>query len=663
MPDEQKQHAERLLDIVNDAARAVGTRFVTFLTVGVYIALTIAATTDEMVVRASLVTLPLLNTKIPISGLFGFYTIAPWLIVFLHWDLLLQLSMLDGKLSRFRGDVDQLPAEQATQLRDRVASSYYVQFLLCDPSRIVVLSRLIIGLSMIVYPLGLLLATQVRFLPFHSSDVTWLHRVAVIVDFLLILFLWPELSAANHHAEAQPAGWFRKLASVPPLVGLVCVTTLVLCLLVATIPEDAPEASPVDQPSTSIWSTVQSRWFAARNLNLREKVLTANALSAEAINALNQGDLEEQEQELKKVSPLNFLQGHDLRYANLFHAVLPKLDLRTQRADSGRLIVTRLRGADLRYAAMQRVLLDEADLRQADLEAAELQGASLWLAQLQEANLSAAHLQEARLGGAGLQRARAANAQLQGADLSGAQLQDVDLSGGQLQGANLQRASLQGADLSGAALQGADLSDAHLEGANLRAAKLQGAVLRGTVISGADFKDANLDLTDPLPVTQPHAIEGAKFGRCREAQSAVFKQCTGQSDGVYLQNLMRCLIDLACADAYIARGLSWQTLHGSDPHRQLLATALTADESHLDCPGLKLLPATVKGDLERFAKSGVPSEATPSAALVAGKDQADEQTHVARDAENAPDHAVAADAPPKWFRKHITETAEPMPNT
>lgn len=111
MPDEQKQHAERLLDIVNDTARAVGTRFVTFLTVGVYVALTIAATTDEMVVRPSLVTLPLLNTKIPISGLFGFYTIAPWLIVFLHWDLLLQLSMLDGKLSRFRGDVDKLPAE------------------------------------------------------------------------------------------------------------------------------------------------------------------------------------------------------------------------------------------------------------------------------------------------------------------------------------------------------------------------------------------------------------------------------------------------------------------------------------------------------------------------------------------------------------------------
>ena len=106
MSDPREQHAEKLLAAVNEAAGSVSTRFVTFLTVSVYVAVTIASTTDEMLVRAHLVTLPLLNTQIPISGPFGFYTVAPWLIVLLHADFLLQLSMggkrLDSRLRRMR---------------------------------------------------------------------------------------------------------------------------------------------------------------------------------------------------------------------------------------------------------------------------------------------------------------------------------------------------------------------------------------------------------------------------------------------------------------------------------------------------------------------------------------------------------------------------------
>ena len=97
-------------------------------------------------------------------------------------------------------------------------------------------------------------------------------------------------------------------------------------------------------------------------------------------------------------------------------------------------------------------------------------------------NLRRSRLNGADLQGAHLEKAVLAKAYLQGADLSGAHLQGADLSG----------AHLQGADLSGAHLQGADLSGAHLQGAILYEANLQGALLRGTCLEEANLARARL---------------------------------------------------------------------------------------------------------------------------------------------------------------------------
>src|SRR5262245_60469469 len=185
MAEAQEEYAEKLLESVNDAANAVSTRFVTFVSVGAYVAVTVASTTHEMLLRASsLVTLPLLNAQIPIIGPFGFYTIAPWLIVLLHSDLLLQLSILGNELNRFEQEVDRVDEPKRSLLRQRVANFYYVLYLTGGaPSRLLhLLSAFITWMTAVVFPLALLLWIQIRFLPFHSPRDTWLHRAAVVVD-------------------------------------------------------------------------------------------------------------------------------------------------------------------------------------------------------------------------------------------------------------------------------------------------------------------------------------------------------------------------------------------------------------------------------------------------------------------------------------------------
>ncbi|HEY8153512.1 MAG TPA: pentapeptide repeat-containing protein [Myxococcota bacterium] len=583
MAEASEDYAEKLLDSVNEAAGAVSTRFVTFVSVGAYVAVTVASTTHEMLLRASnLVTLPLLNAQIPIIGPFGFYTIAPWLIVLLHSDLLLQLSILGNELARFDEEVDRLEEPQRTLLRQRVANFYYVLYLTGGaPSRILhLLSAFITWMTAVMFPLGLLLFIQIRFLPFHSPLDTWLHRAAVVVDAVLILFillprLWPRM-----REMAKASGWLaplRQAVSVPVFIVLACVATVFAALFLATIP---------DRPGSASLFT--------KNIELRERVLTANVLTPEDINALRDATQPEQLREvLAKVMPFQALQGRDLRYADLYNAVLPRLDLRAVRTDEAKaaeplpadceerrgcedppeceqrgLQRTQLIGANFAWASMQGAMFDEAILDEADLSWAKLQNGSLG-----RAHLNRALLRSARLLGTRLEAAK-----LCGADLGEAEMQQAVLVRAHLQGASLRGARLASANLAGADLRGADLSGADLAGANLTGARLQGAVLRGANTQGANFDGANVELADL-----------SALGAARPERAAI---------DAYL-------VGLACADPSVAHGIGGQALHSPARDGPALAKALLAARTRPDCAGVAKLAQTMLADLAvRAGKTG-----------------------------------------------------------
>ena len=583
MAEAQEQLAEQLLDAVNDAANAVSTRFVTFISVGAYVAVTVASTTHEMLLRASnLVTLPLLNAQIPIIGPFGFYTIAPWLIVLLHSDLLLQLSILGNELARFEQEVDRLDEPKRALLRQRVANFYYVLYLTGGaPSRILhLLSAFITWMTAVMFPLALLLWIQIRFLPFHSPFDTWLHRAALVVDTVLILFillprLWPRLRAME--SASRTRALLRRAVSVPVFIVLACVTTVFISLFVATIP---------DRPGGFS--------FFAKNMELRERVLTANVLTPEDINALRDATQPEQVREvLAKVMPFQALQGRDFSYADLYNAVLPRLDLRAVRSDDDKtkeplpadcearrgcqdppdceepgLQRTQLIGANFAWASMQGAMFDEAILDEANLA---------W-AKLQDGSLSRAHLNRAILASARLGNSRLEAAKLCGADLSEADLHQAVVARAHLQGASLRGAKLTSANLSDADLRGVDLSEADLTDANLTNARLQGAVLRGAKTQGASFDGANVELADL-----------SALGSAQPPRAAVTAY----------------LVELACADASVAHGLGWQALHSPARDGKGLATALLAAQTRPDCAGLSRLPQPMREDLTRLAQLAI----------------------------------------------------------
>jgi uncharacterized protein YjbI with pentapeptide repeats len=603
MADEREKDLEQLLSAIGDSARTLSTRFVTFFTVTVYVAVTIASTTDEMLVKGSLVTLPLLNTQIPISGWFGFYTVAPWLVVVLHLDRMLQFSTLGAKLGELRAQVSQLTDEKRASLRQRIPNLYYVQFFTGEGTCVQrVLSGLIISGGMVLLPLVLLCWIQVRFLALHDPIVTLSHRLAVLIDAALILgLLWQPLSARNEGMPGHDPVRTRRHRFLPART-----MALVICAVVVAICFAA--SIPGEQRGKSVW-------FNMRNLNLRERILTSTPMPAEAINALADGDVRQREEQLQKVSRQNFLQGRDLRYANFYNAVLPRLDLRSERSGEPNVDrrETHLEGAIFDWAQMQQVLLDDANLRGASLRGAQLQGGILASTELDGADLSQARLQDAKLPHVLLNGATLKDAQLQGADLTEAVLESADLSGANLQGALLRGAHLKRANLSDADLEGADLSGAQLGGATLRRANLRGALFGDQAFDLAvDVEGANFELT---------ALDPARLARCPDP-----KACEESGNASDAEQLVTYLLKLACDDAYVARGLGTRALSSNDPEKSRLRAALLQHHgSGTECAGIALLPSSLlhalmmaeEGEAERSGQARVSIDSLRPAGLCA----------------------------------------------
>ena len=126
-------------------------------------------------------------------------------------------------------------------------------------------------------------------------------------------------------------------------------------------------------------------------------------------------------------------------------------------------------------------------------------------------NLRRSRLNGADLQGAHLEKADLSGAYLRGADLREAYLQGADLSGAHLQGAILYRANLQGALLRGTQFQGADLSEAQLQGSLLPRAQFQGANLSGADMRGASSQ-GNLSYTYAQRMRRESAEESTLAG-------------------------------------------------------------------------------------------------------------------------------------------------------
>jgi uncharacterized protein YjbI with pentapeptide repeats len=449
------KEAEALAAALNHSAERVQTLWFSFLTFMVYLAIAAGTTTHRMLFLESPLKLPVLDIDLP---LLGFYILAPIIFVVFHFYMLLNLVLLARTAKSFEDSLARAfpeDGEVRENFRMRIENTVFVQLLVGGRlEREGINAKLLSLMALITLalaPIALLLYLQIKFLPYHSEWITWLHRGLLAVDLGLVWTLWP-----GYRSGWGVRLWLKKSWRLMP-AGVLSIVALAYAVLVATFPDERMYLATNWFLWGEMWRRQPNAWIAPITPRNTLDLHGEGLVDDDKLTRINNKNKEAGE---SRWEPVLVLKGRDLTEANLRD--------------------TDIRQIEFSGGIFNRAKLDHAWAANADFTEASFVGASLAFVQFQGALLGGAQLQGAWLGGAKLQGAYLFRAQLQGASLGGAQLQGASLRGAELQGAYLFRVQLQGASLGGAQLQGA----------SLRGAELQGAFFEGACVWRADAREA-----------------------------------------------------------------------------------------------------------------------------------------------------------------------------
>ena len=179
--------AATLLANANSASQHLAVLHIAFMAVCAYVLIIVFGTTDLDLLIGKGVRLPVVNVDIPIVG---FYAFAPYFVVLVHLNLLLQLQLLSRKLFAFDA--------AGGGLHDQLHIFPYTYYLVGRPRPVVrALVGLLVSITLVVLPLATLFALQLEFLAYQSEAVTWWQRLAIWLDIALLAALWPVILHRN----------------------------------------------------------------------------------------------------------------------------------------------------------------------------------------------------------------------------------------------------------------------------------------------------------------------------------------------------------------------------------------------------------------------------------------------------------------------------------
>jgi len=504
-----------LMESVNVASDSANTAWIIFLGLMAYITIAAAGVSHRDLLVNSPLALPVLQVSIDMTRFFMF---APFVLVLLHLGVLVQHVLLARKVVEFDDAVQLLEAsDRRTHPLRLELHSYFFPQALAGPKRSRIMGLVLHGMSwltLVILPVVLLLYIQVVFLPYHSTAITWGHRIALTIDIVVLVSMGVFLT----RIETSFFRAFSRIGRQHPLT--IMLTSMVLALVgyfsffVATVPGEALDRLNRDLSAATVNGTGRDAAFGF-HLPMIGATLDGTLFGMFHRNLVVTDLPLVSEKDAQPGEPTLNLRNRDLRYANLARAKLFQADLTGADLGGAILIGADLRNARLTCSNLNALVFErnrpaagctngrDANFTKAKLMGAFMEGVDLQGAKLEEADLEGAVLRFARLTDANFAYSRLDRADVSGgvamqhANFLLASLQGANLTDGKMQAANLSSASMQGALLARARLQGANLGSTELGAADLSQVKLQLAVLSGAKLGGADLRGAEIWMTTP----------------------------------------------------------------------------------------------------------------------------------------------------------------------
>jgi uncharacterized protein YjbI with pentapeptide repeats len=441
---------------VEDAAAVSTGLWVSYLFMFFYVSVAAGAVTHLDLLLENPVRLPFLIIELP---LLAFFLVAPLLFLIIHAYTLVHLVLLARKSVQFHerlyalfpsantAEITEVEDRHNRQIRNdirrQLPSNIFVQFL-AGPSDVRnttfgQLLRAIAWLTLVFGPIALLLELQIQFLPYHGLQLTWLHRCALILDLLLLWWLWERILIGYD----RPRKWSVRSSWSKCLLGACSIVTIWFSCTLAITPGEWQEVVTV-RPLYRFFFHGDIDPNTHRRLSLLSNTLV-------------------------------------LPRFNVYDAL---------KVDDPKKVVWREQLLSIRGRELNGAVFDGAFLERTDAQGAQLQGASFVGADLRGSALTGVNLSGASLNFARLQGAIFLRANLDGATLVGSSLQGANLTAARLQGADLSFAHLRGTSFRLAKLSGASLDGADLEGSSLSEATLQGTTFSETIVKTSSFDKA-----------------------------------------------------------------------------------------------------------------------------------------------------------------------------
>jgi hypothetical protein len=256
---------EEIKKAVEDAASVSGGLWLSYLFVLAYVAIAAGAVTHKDLLLENPVKLPFLNVELP---LLAFFVVAPFVVLITHIYALMHFKMLGNKATRFHDELrDQFRNQK--EIRDKkrwlLPSNIFVQILAGPPK----LRKGIFGLmlkfmaliTLVAFPVLVLLLLQIQFLPFHDVTITWAQRSALFLDIVFLWWLPPPIFA---DLSAESFGCTRRLSQVRRgfglmLAGVMSALAVWFSAVIAIIPGEPQETAfaVLDKPR---WQITYKDW-------------------------------------------------------------------------------------------------------------------------------------------------------------------------------------------------------------------------------------------------------------------------------------------------------------------------------------------------------------------------------------------------------------------